>query len=197
MHIVTGGAGFIGSAVIRHLIRNTGHDVVNLDCLTYAASLEALEDIPDSPRYRFERVDIGYAPAVREVFARHSPDAVMHLAAESHVDRSIDSPRDFVTTNVVGTCVLLEAALEHYEALSAPARERFACLTEHARADRDPSVPPRHEGFMACGHEGGAMRIGHAATSAFVSTPSSVSAVLTMPGPRAKSVARGVRANPG
>jgi dTDP-glucose 4,6-dehydratase len=123
--LVTGGAGFIGSAVIRHLIRNTGHDVVNLDCLTYAASLEALEDIPDSPRYRFQRVDIGDAPAVREVFARHSPDAVMHLAAESHVDRSIDSPRDFVTTNVVGTCVLLEAALEHYEALSAPARERF------------------------------------------------------------------------
>ena len=97
--LVTGGAGFIGSAVIRHLINDTGHSVVNLDKLTYAGNLESLASISDSPRYVFEQVDICDAAEVQRVFAVHQPDAVMHLAAESHVDRSIDGPGEFIQTS--------------------------------------------------------------------------------------------------
>ena len=108
--IVTGGAGFIGSAVIRHLIKNTDHRVINLDKLTYAGNLESLREVSDSPRYCFEEVDICDREAVDRVFATHKPDAVMHLAAESHVDRSIDGPATFIQTNILGTYTLLEAA---------------------------------------------------------------------------------------
>jgi dTDP-glucose 4,6-dehydratase len=123
--VVTGGAGFIGSAVIRHLIGSTIATVVNVDKLTYAGNLESLADVADNPRYRFERLDICDFDAVREVFARHRPDAVLHLAAESHVDRSIDGPRVFVETNVVGTYTLLEVARAYWQDLEPTAKSRF------------------------------------------------------------------------
>src|SRR3954453_422505 len=119
--LLTGGCGFIGSAVVRHLIRDSDHVVINVDKLTYAASEEALEEGRSHPRHVLIRADIADAAAMRQVFATHDPDAVMHLAAESHVDRSIDGPSDFVQTNVVGTFTLLEAARRHFEGLS-PAR---------------------------------------------------------------------------
>ncbi|MCG7600446.1 dTDP-glucose 4,6-dehydratase [Halomonas sp. McH1-25] len=123
--LVTGGAGFIGSAVIRHVIGDTTHSVVNLDKLTYAGNLASLGDAVQSDRYAFEQVDICDADALNEVFERHRPGAVMHLAAESHVDRSIHGPADFIQTNLVGTGVLLEAARAYYEALDMPRREAF------------------------------------------------------------------------
>lgn len=123
--LVTGGAGFIGSAVIRQFIRESDHAVVNLDKLTYASSPEALAAIAADPRYHFEKIDICDMRAVRGAFSRHRPDAVLHLAAESHVDRSIDGPGDFIQTNIVGTYVMLEAALEHWRGLDDPGRERF------------------------------------------------------------------------
>ncbi|APH55878.1 dTDP-glucose 4,6-dehydratase [Granulibacter bethesdensis] len=112
--LVTGGCGFIGSAVIRHLIRDTAHSVVNVDKMTYAASEDALEEALTDPRHTLVKADICDAAAIAQVFATHRPDAVMHLAAESHVDRSIDGPAQFVQTNVVGTLVMLEAAREHW-----------------------------------------------------------------------------------
>lgn len=108
--LVTGGLGFIGSAVVRRLIEHTDHDVVNLDKITYAATTGSVASVADSPRYSFAQVDLCDRDAVASVFAAHSPDAVMHLAAESHVDRSIDGPGDFIHTNLVGTFNLLEAA---------------------------------------------------------------------------------------
>ncbi len=108
--LVTGGAGFIGSAVVRHLIRDIGAAVVNVDKLTYAATPEAIEDASTSDRYRFEKVDICDAVALARVFGEHQPDRVMHLAAESHVDRSIDGPATFIETNLIGTYTMLEAA---------------------------------------------------------------------------------------
>ena len=123
--LVTGGAGFIGSAAVRQFIRNSDHAVVNLDKLTYASSPEALAAIAEDPRYRFEKIDICDMLAVRSAFSRHRPDAVLHLAAESHVDRSIDGPGDFIETNIVGTYVMLEAALEHWRGLDDAGRGRF------------------------------------------------------------------------
>ena len=108
--IVTGGAGFIGSAVIRHLIKNTEHSVVCLDKLTYAGNLETLKEVSDSDRYAFEKTDICDRNAVEAIFKKHQPDAIMHLAAESHVDRSIDGPAEFIQTNLVGTFTLLDVA---------------------------------------------------------------------------------------
>lgn len=108
--IVTGGAGFIGSAVIRHLIKNTEHSVVCLDKLTYAGNLETLKEVSDSDRYAFEKADICDRNAVEAIFKKHQPDAIMHLAAESHVDRSIDGPAEFIQTNLVGTFTLLDVA---------------------------------------------------------------------------------------
>lgn len=108
--IVTGGAGFIGSAVIRHLIKNTAHSVVNLDKLTYAGNLESLKEVSASDRYAFEQADICDRQAIEAVFEKHKPDAIMHLAAESHVDRSIDGPAAFIHTNLVGTYTLLDVA---------------------------------------------------------------------------------------
>ncbi len=122
--LVTGGAGFIGSAVVRQAI-DDGHSVVNLDVLTYAACLENLTSVCDSPNYAFEQVDIRDGEALARVFAQHQPDAVMHLAAESHVDRSIDGPGTFIDTNVIGTFQLLEAARSFWEAQGRPDGFRF------------------------------------------------------------------------
>jgi dTDP-glucose 4,6-dehydratase len=123
--LLTGGCGFIGSAVARHLIRATSHSVVNIDKMTYAASEEALEEAGESPRHVLIRADIADSEAVRAAFAAHRPDAVMHLAAESHVDRSIDGPGAFVHTNVLGTYVLLEAARAYWSDLGSEAKARF------------------------------------------------------------------------
>ena len=122
--LVTGGAGFIGSAVVRQAI-GAGHAVVNLDALTYAACLDNVASVAGAPGYAFENVNICDAPALADVFARHAPDAVMHLAAESHVDRSIDGPGAFVETNVTGTYHLLQAARAHWEGAGRPGEFRF------------------------------------------------------------------------
>lgn len=123
--LVTGGAGFIGSAVIRHIIKNTRDEVVNLDKLTYAGNLESLAEVSDSSRYAFEQVDICNRTEVERVLKEHQPDAIMHLAAESHVDRSIDGPADFIETNIVGTYTLLEAVRQYWQALEAKRRHNF------------------------------------------------------------------------
>jgi dTDP-glucose 4,6-dehydratase len=123
--LLTGGCGFIGSAVVRHLIRASDHVVVNVDKMTYAASEDALEEALHHPRYIHVRADIADAAAMRQVFATHQPDAVMHLAAESHVDRSIDGPAPFIQSNVVGTFILLEAAREYWSALDAAGKAAF------------------------------------------------------------------------
>ncbi|UYO73867.1 dTDP-glucose 4,6-dehydratase [Halomonas qinghailakensis] len=115
--LVTGGAGFIGSAVVRELINNTQHRVINLDKLTYAGNLESLTSVEDNERYTFVQADICDASAMQQLFEQHQPDVVMHLAAESHVDRSIDGPAEFIQTNVVGTAVLLEAARGYWKTL--------------------------------------------------------------------------------
>ena len=115
--IVTGGAGFIGSAVVRELIYHTTHTVVNLDKLTYAGNLESLKEVDSNERYHFEHIDICDVNNVKRVFQRYQPDIVMHLAAESHVDRSIDEPGEFIHTNIVGTYILLEQARIYYSQL--------------------------------------------------------------------------------
>lgn len=123
--LVTGGAGFIGSAVVRHLIRHTEHSVLNLDKLTYAASTESVAEAESNDRYSLSVTDICDAEAVAALFRSFRPDAVMHLAAESHVDRSIDGPEAFVQTNAVGTMRMLEAARAHWSGLEGSSRGRF------------------------------------------------------------------------
>ncbi|EJC1446861.1 TPA: dTDP-glucose 4,6-dehydratase [Vibrio parahaemolyticus] len=123
--LVTGGAGFIGSAVVRHIIRDTQDSVVNLDKLTYAGNLESLVDVADSDRYYFEQVDICDRTELDRVFSEHQPDMVMHLAAESHVDRSIDGPAAFIETNVMGTYHLLEAARQYWSSLEEANKSAF------------------------------------------------------------------------
>lgn len=123
--LVTGGAGFIGSAVVRELINNTPHQVCNIDKLTYAGNLESVEPVANSDRYQFVQADIADRAAIDAVFESFKPDVVMNLAAESHVDRSIDGPAEFMTTNIMGTFTMLEAARSYYSALSAEAKERF------------------------------------------------------------------------
>ena len=123
--LITGGAGFIGSAVIRHIINNTSHSIVNVDKLTYAGNLESLASIEDDARYAFEQVDICNASGIKRVFNDHQPDIVMHLAAESHVDRSIDGPGEFIQTNIVGTYVLLEEARDYWSSLEGDKKDRF------------------------------------------------------------------------
>ena len=122
---VTGGAGFIGSAVVRELLNNTDHTVVNVDKLTYAGNLESLVQVSDSERYAFEQVDICNRAELDRVLSQHQPDAIMHLAAESHVDRSIDGPADFIETNIVGTYTLLEASRQYWQALECDKKANF------------------------------------------------------------------------
>jgi dTDP-glucose 4,6-dehydratase len=123
--LLTGGCGFIGSAVIRHLIRRTEHSVINVDVMTYAASEDSLEEVRSDPRHLHVNADITDADAIGRIFEEHRPHAVMHLAAESHVDRSIDGPAPFIHTNVVGTLVMLEAARRHWAQLDGAARDAF------------------------------------------------------------------------
>ena len=123
--VITGGAGFIGSAVVRHIIENTQDSVVNVDKLTYAGNLESLESVENNPRYAFEQVDICDAKALARVFEQHQPDAVMHLAAESHVDRSISGAADFIQTNIVGTYTLLEVAKNYWHTLDEAKKSAF------------------------------------------------------------------------
>ena len=123
--LITGGAGFIGSAVMRHVVSNTDHTAINIDKLTYAGNLESLADVAGHPRYHFEQVDICDQSALQRVFKTYQPDAVMHLAAESHVDRSIEGPADFIQTNIVGTCNLLEASRSHWSELTDKSAFRF------------------------------------------------------------------------
>lgn len=143
--LVTGGAGFIGSAVVRSLIRDTGCHVINVDSLTYAGNLESLGEARHEPRLAFERVDIRNRPELDRVFREHEPDAVIHLAAESHVDRSIDEPDKFVSTNIVGTYHLLEAARSFWTALSSAARQRWRfhhVSTDEVYGNLGPGDPP-------------------------------------------------------
>lgn len=126
--LVTGGAGFIGSAVVRHLINDTGHTIINVDKLTYAGNLESLTSVSDDPRYQFEKVDICDAKEIARVLARYQPDVIMHLAAESHVDRSIDGPDEFIQTNIVGTYNLLEQARAYWTQLEAAKKAGFRFL---------------------------------------------------------------------
>jgi dTDP-glucose 4,6-dehydratase len=123
--LVTGGAGFIGSALVRHLIANTDHEVLNIDKLTYAGNLASLAKVENHPRYRFLKADICDAPAVRRALEGFQPDVITHLAAESHVDRSIDRPDTFIQTNIVGTFVLLSEAVSYWRDLGESAKESF------------------------------------------------------------------------
>ena len=123
--LITGGAGFIGSMVVRYIIGNTGDSVVNVDSLTYAGNLTSLNSISNSGRYAFEHADICDRVALDKIFIQHKPDAVMHLAAESHVDRSIDGPVEFIKTNVLGTCMLLEASRDYWNKLFGVKKNAF------------------------------------------------------------------------
>jgi len=123
--LITGGAGFIGSALIRHIINNTDHSLVNVDKLTYAGNLESLALIQSDARYAFEQVDICNANEIRNVFNDYQPDIVMHLAAESHVDRSIDGPGEFIQTNIIGTYILLEEARNYWSYLTSDKKNNF------------------------------------------------------------------------
>ena len=123
--LITGGAGFIGSAVIRHIINKTSYSVVNVDKLTYAGNLESLKSVDSSSRYHFEKIDICDAKKIKYVFDKYSPDIVMHLAAESHVDRSIDGPKEFIQSNILGTFVLLEQARLYWSSLDKAKKNSF------------------------------------------------------------------------
>ncbi|WP_372834055.1 GDP-mannose 4,6-dehydratase, partial [Pontibacterium sp.] len=123
--LVTGGAGFIGSAVVRYILSSTEHSVMNVDCLTYAGNLESIDTEGQQERYSFEQVDICDTESLKQVFLSYCPDVVMHLAAESHVDRSIDGPSAFIQTNVIGTYSILEVSREYYDSLSIEKKHIF------------------------------------------------------------------------
>src|SRR5215510_10948576 len=151
--VVTGGAGFIGSALVRHLIGHTNHEVLVIDKLTYAGNLTSLDSVRGHARYQFSHTDICDRLAISKIFSSFDPDAVMHLAAESHVDRSIDGPAEFINTNVVGTYVLLETALEHWRKLGARSKnfrflhvstdEVYGALREEGYFTEDTRYDPR------------------------------------------------------
>lgn len=149
MHVlVTGGCGFIGSAVVRHLIHYTDHHVINVDALTYSASPEAVAEIKDNDRYRFYKANITDAVAMQQAFEKYKPDAVMHLAAESHVDRSIDGPGLFIETNVMGTYTLLQAAYQYWKALPENKKNQFRfhhISTDEVFGALNPNDPPFNE----------------------------------------------------
>jgi NAD(P)-dependent dehydrogenase (short-subunit alcohol dehydrogenase family) len=167
--LVTGGAGFIGSALVRHLVRDSAHEILNLDKLTYAGSLTTVEECADDPRYRFVEADICDADAVARAMASFDPDAIVHLAAESHVDRSIDGPDAFIETNIVGTYRMLRAATAHWAKLSGERRRRSGSTTSRRTrcSDRSarkgfftrrppttrarPTRPPRQARITWCG----------------------------------------------
>ena len=123
--LITGGAGFIGSALIRYLMNDTQHNVLNVDKLTYAGNLESLVSIAENSRYEFAQVDICHGEKLSQLFANFQPDAVMHLAAESHVDRSIDKPAAFIETNIVGNYTLLESARQYWANLETAKKAAF------------------------------------------------------------------------
>ena len=152
--VVTGGAGFIGSALVRHLVDHTGHEVMVVDKLTYAGNLASLASAQGNARFRFCKTDICDRPAIADIFSSFNPDAVMHLAAESHVDRSIDRPADFINTNIVGTYSLLEAALSYWSSLDRERAQKFrfhhistdevyGALTNEGRFCEDTRYDPR------------------------------------------------------
>jgi len=152
--VVTGGAGFIGSALVRHLVGHTGHEVMVVDKLTYAGNLASLASVHGNGRFRFSKTDICDRPAIANIFSSFNPDAVMHLAAESHVDRSIDTPADFINTNIVGTYALLEAALSYWSRLDREHAQKFrfhhistdevyGALTNEGRFCEDTRYDPR------------------------------------------------------
>ena len=126
--LITGGAGFIGSALVRNIIQKTEHSVINVDKLTYSGNLQSLESIEESKNYTFEQVDICDEKELHRVFKENQPDIVIHLAAESHVDRSIDSPRDFIQTNIFGTFILLEQSRNYWQSLEGNKKENFRFL---------------------------------------------------------------------
>jgi dTDP-glucose 4,6-dehydratase len=143
--LVTGGCGFIGSALVRHLIRDTPRSIVNIDKMTYAASEEALEEASSSARHRLIRADIADAARMAAIFAEHRPDAVVHLAAETHVDRAIDGPGAFIHSNVIGTYTMLEAARDYWSGLDAAAKRRFRFChvsTDEVFGTLGPTDPP-------------------------------------------------------
>ena len=131
--LVTGGAGFIGSAVVRHIINNTNDAIINVDKLTYAGNLESLNSVCENNRYTFIQADICDAKLITDIFKQHQPDAIMHLAAESHVDRSIDGPSEFIQTNIIGTYTLLEAARQYWNQL--PTDKKAAFRFHHISTD--------------------------------------------------------------
>lgn len=131
--LVTGGAGFIGSAVIRHLVNDLDYEVVNLDSLTYAGNLESLAEVADSPNYQFEKVDVCDSGNVERVFRDYQPDKIMHLAAESHVDRSIDGPAEFIQTNIIGTYTILDVARKYWSKL--PEQKKSGFRFHHISTD--------------------------------------------------------------